>query len=185
MRRVVCDGPRSRARVETSGALPPTTTFFYDTILPPSGSGHAARRWREDWLKRALAATTGASVVFLDPDTGIAPPSVSMGSRQAGKYIFPNEIAAFAERNQSIVVYQHFNRSADGPEQIKQRHEELMKIDPRAERVVPMVFHRGTPRKFWILARNALAANLDARLRTFLDRGWSNHFDDPRKTIPV
>lgn len=60
---------------------------------------------------RGFADSLGpASIIFLDPDNGIAVPSVRPGSRVSSKYIFIDEICLLWEMGHSLVIYQHFPR---------------------------------------------------------------------------
>ena len=51
-----------------------------------------------------------SSLVFLDPDNGIATSTVRAGSRVAYKYVFPDEIKFVWDAGHSVVIYQHFPR---------------------------------------------------------------------------
>lgn len=97
---------RSVAALERCGALP-VGSLTYGDRLRPSMSVGARRAWHEG----ALRHLAEAGVVFLDPDNGLStkPP----GSRSY-KYAFPNELADFATRNQSLVVYHHADRTSGG-----------------------------------------------------------------------
>src|ERR1043166_7560681 len=93
--RSIVQGPRKVAALEAGDILPPTTLFYSE---PVSGE-------RSSWFKAALEVTEGADVVFLDPDIGIEVPSA-----RGAKYALLSEIKAFADRGQTVVVYQHQQR---------------------------------------------------------------------------
>ena len=75
---LVGSGVRSVAGIAASGALPPETLTFEDHLYfgdLPRFDRTARSRRRRDWLVRALAATEGCDMVFVDPDNGIRPSS--------------------------------------------------------------------------------------------------------------
>ena len=87
---------RSIEEIETSGVL--TAVFFSDTLTPAS---------RSNWHQAALFATTGADVVFLDPDNGLE--STKMRQRRATKekHTTWQEVKDYYDRGQSVILYQH------------------------------------------------------------------------------
>jgi len=84
---------------------------------PASRPGRRARspaEPRRNWLQQALAATTGCDLIFADPDNGIRPVAHREPAHRtkAVKHVYLNELAAFAQRGQSVIVYHHAARSA-------------------------------------------------------------------------
>lgn len=78
-----------------------------DVARPPSKSWQQAR---EEWFQGALRATANCSVVFLDPDNGIAPDQVRLTQARCDKFALPSELSALRSRGQTVICYQHATR---------------------------------------------------------------------------
>ncbi len=120
---MVAAGRRSVAGLEAAGVLPAGSRSFADRLgfhdLPPSARATRIER-RRGWLTAAVAATAGASLVFVDPDNGVRRsdhPTPSHRSK-AEKHTYVSELGPFVERGQSVVVYHHADRSAPVPVQV-------------------------------------------------------------------
>lgn len=87
---------RSIEAVETSGIL--TAQFFGK---PLSGAD------RQQWHQEALAHTTGAEIVFLDPDNGLETASMRRRGSTKEKHVTWDEAKVYYERGQSVILYQH------------------------------------------------------------------------------
>jgi len=79
-----------------------------------AGGARSPAEPRRNWLQQALAATTGCDLIFADPDNGIRPVAHREPAHRtkAVKHVYLNELAAFAQRGQSVIVYHHAARSA-------------------------------------------------------------------------
>jgi len=120
LRKIVRSGDRRITFVREGGILPANTIFYEPPLDYLKFSAIKDRkRAREEWLSGALSATRDADLVFFDPDNGIEVKSHPPYSKLGAKYIFENEIRAFWERNISIVIYQHLNRSGSVDEQTR------------------------------------------------------------------
>lgn len=182
LRHIVRNGERSVRAVEETGVLPGSTFYVRDYPTPPNWQAYRPaerQEWRAQWFVKTLEATRTASLVFLDPDNGLATRTVKRGSPKAGKYVFWDELKPFADRGQSLVVYHHLNRTAPVSKQLEILREQLNKTVPNVPRLVPMVFRRGSCRVFWILAQHPLADQVNDILERFLAAGWDRHFDRP------
>lgn len=123
---VVHSVERSTAALEAAGVLPPGTKTFgkpldFSTL---AARGSADRlSYRKSWIEDALAATAGCDLVFADPDNGIRRSSHSTDRTRtkAVKHAYLDELAEFAGRGQSLVIYHHADRSAPVIEQPKRR----------------------------------------------------------------
>jgi len=116
---MVTSGRRSTAALADAGVLTAGTCFFGDpldfTVLPSGLAGRAADGpQRRSWLGQALAAAAACQLIFADPDNGIRPAGHREPSHRAKavKHAYLDELAAFAQRGQSLVVYHHADRSA-------------------------------------------------------------------------
>ncbi len=171
-------GKRRMADIEQAGVLPSDTAYFARPLtfrdLPPLNLT-ARRRRREQWLQGALASMSQADVVFLDPDNGFAPDSVPVTSNGAQKCVFLEEVSAFLNRNQSVVVYHHHG------------HESLLspieRYFPRlraagARHLWALTFRRYSVRTYFIAAASRHADVLLDRSRKFASSLWGQreHF---------
>lgn len=163
--------------IEQAGILPPDTVFHteplsYDRILPIQ----KRMAVRAAWIERALQATRGADLVFVDPDNGIECRSVSMISRKGPKYVYWSDLSQFADRGQSVLIYHHINRSNPAAEQIRAL---LGQLDTRLPqlRVSAVLFRRGTCRAYFLAAQEGHYERLNNALRAFLSSNWRAHFD--------
>src|SRR5215469_84446 len=66
---------------------------------------------RADWFERAQRAVADSELVFLDPDNGLAVPSVPLTSPMSGKYATVHEIVTLLDTGAGVVLYQHGNRT--------------------------------------------------------------------------
>jgi hypothetical protein len=156
---------RSIEALETVGALPGGSTTHREMLDPVRGP--ASRR---DWHERALVALPGRDLVFADPDNGIhkAPRPAKLH-----KFALVDELADYAGRGQSLVVYQHADRSADRLTQARRKLAEL--ADAVTQRpVAAVIARRGTCRFFLITAGDRHWQQLAESLRSYAER-WSPH----------
>ncbi len=98
--------------LEDAQMVGPLTRFFHEPL--PTGELPTADRMaaREAWHARALAATAGADIVFLDPDNGVEVASRGPRSKWRCKYATYAEIGDYLDRGQAVVCYQHERRVA-------------------------------------------------------------------------
>jgi hypothetical protein len=69
---------------------------------------------RPAWFDRGLADLASTDLVFFDPDNGLEVSSIGYGKRGSRKYVYWREIAATWAAGHSLLIFQHFNRSARG-----------------------------------------------------------------------
>jgi len=159
LERLVREGKRQVAAIAAAGILPRGTAFF-DEIIPADDS-------RRAWHARALKATAGRDIVFLDPDNGIASGAGATGSR---KHAGLDEIADYARRGQIVIVYHHLCRQGAGREQMRQHRARLARL-PGVGEVRAYWYHRGTARFYFVVA--PVTAK---QLPEFPDERWQAHF---------
>jgi hypothetical protein len=114
LREVVRNGPRCVAEIEERGILPQGTLYFSDPLpgpLLPPGERAVQRR---AWHARAMEALGRAEILFLDPDNGINPASVTPAHRRAVKYAFREEIGDYFTSGKTVVIYNHRDRRPAG-----------------------------------------------------------------------
>ena len=167
LKRIVCED-RTLDAVATSGLLGSDTAYWGESIpVPEDKQARPARR--REWLTGAHQAMKGRDVVFLDPDTGMAhedgsaPKQLSRTDRDAPRFAFVDEIEAFVDGGQSVVVYQSFHRNASHRDQ----KASWQRLFPDRG---PMIREFGS-RAFVILPTKAHMNLIDDRLRL-----WRQHF---------
>jgi hypothetical protein len=172
----VISGQRRVATVERSRVFRSGTAFFGDRLQYQNGTRSKDRLLiRTKWLARALRATAQADLVFVDPDNGIECQSVSRTARSGPKYIFWDEIRAFAARGQTVVVYHHLSRLSSSSEQVKLLRQQLSSRMPPDFATLDLVFKRRTRRAYSIATASHREA-LTHRLGNMLTTPWANHF---------
>ncbi len=177
LREIVSRGDRRVQAVAQSGLLGADTSFHDDYVPgPPAGaSGQARIIPRRRWAEHARRVTQRCDLVFLDPDNGLAPPSVSITRAKAPKYAYLDEIKELFGRGQSVVIYHHLGRNGTHAEQVARWCERLQQsLDP--EDIFALRLHRGTARAFFVLATANHASLHRKRATALLDSPWGEHF---------
>ena len=180
---LVASGQRTTAALAEACLLPSGTVYFNDLLdladLPIAARAARAER-RGVWMARALAATSGCDLVFADPDNGIRSTLHSAGSHRnsAVKHAYLNELAAFAARGQSLVVYHHADRSAVTAVQAQRRLADLAR-EAGVVSIAAVRASRGTTRLF-LVAAPAMAPSgdyLGRRLSELSESPWRRELD--------
>ena len=177
LREIVKRGDRRIEAVEKSGLLP--NAVFHRAVVPgpvKGVRGEARIAERQRWVNDALEATAGCDVVFLDPDNGLEPKSVSITRKMAPKYTYLEEVSKWVERRQSVVIYHHLSRGGTHPEQIACWLKRLGQRFEPAD-IFALRFRRGTSRAFFVLEAERHAHTLRERAQTLADSAWGKHFD--------
>ena len=104
LRRLVSDDRRDVAAVDDYGVL--AGANFY---TPTLGTGKTAR---DHYFERYFASLAPSSLVFFDPDNGIASQRLTAGAKNSAKFLFPAEIERAFRLGHSLVIYQHWGRVA-------------------------------------------------------------------------
>lgn len=159
----VVAGSRSVQALEDSGALPVGALTFGE-VLDRSVN-------RQAWHERALAALVSADAVFVDPDNGLA----SASGRPTIKHVLTGELADYAARGQSLVVYHHADRSAKAEDQAKAQLGRIVRAIGQAP-VGTIIARRGSCRLFVVTASNEHLNALANRLQSFAER-WRGHVE--------
>jgi hypothetical protein len=177
---VVTSGTRSVESLERAGVLARDTVTFATPLhfgdLPTTDRLARLRR-RHDWVSNALDATKDCELVFVDPDNGVrlADHAYLRHRNRAEKHAYLDEIAAFADRGQSLIAYHHADRSAPVIEQARRRLGELHSSIGRAP-LAAVRASRGTTRLYLISADPSHQEHLASRLRALSTSPWSNEF---------
>jgi hypothetical protein len=88
--------------VEENGAIPSAT--YFNEELP------AGVEPRRAFMEHAREAFAACDLVFFDPDNGLSIKTVTKAQKEATKFLFPDEVAAFYGAGKSVLIYQHFPR---------------------------------------------------------------------------
>ncbi len=178
LREIVECNSRCVEAVERTGLLGPDAVFYAARVPgpPPRARGEARTAERQRWVNDALEATAGCDVVFLDPDNGLEPKSVSITRKMAPKYAYLSEVEKWFGRGQSVVVYHHLGRNGTHAEQIARWLKRLGRRFGPAE-IFALHFRRGTSRAFFVLATECHTPTLRERAKALADSAWSEHFD--------
>ena len=178
LRQFVDEGRRCVHCIQGSGILP-ANTLYYDALLhyPIHLPRPDRKRNRNLWLAAALQATADADLACLDPDNGIAKPEQMLRLR-GPKFTYISDLQEFWDRGQSLVVYQHLGMSAPAEDQIAKKAALLQSGLPGAE-PIPLWYHRGTARVFFVLPQPAHRERIEARIQRMLDGPWAKngHFE--------
>jgi hypothetical protein len=102
LREIVRTRNRSVRAVEEAGVLEDATFFSRHLEDDPAS--------RDTYFRDLWRVVEGRSLIFFDPDVGLAPNSVHRGGRRSAMYLFDDEICDAHRRGHSLVVYQHFAR---------------------------------------------------------------------------
>jgi hypothetical protein len=106
-------------------------------------------------------------VKCLDPDNGIA-----LGRRPTlAKYALLGELAAFVERGQSAIVYQHADRSAGVKTQAARLLRQISDAVP-VEPLAAVIARRGSVRMFALIPRPSHRAAFLAALEHLRQGPW-------------
>ena len=180
---IVC-GHRSIEAVQDSGLLGDRASgalVIHDKPMQMP-DGRLRHDERKKWLDEALRCVEKSEVVFLDPDVGLADPGcgkaprrLSIGTKDAPKYVFMCELDEFLGLNASVVAYQSFGRN-DPCKSMNDWHDMLCGRHPGREQ--PRILKYGS-RAFIILPTAAHATLIDKRLSELTVTGspWHNHFE--------
>ena len=176
LREIVECNSRSVEAVERAAMLG-SDAVFYGGYIPDPGKrarGEDRVRDRLRWVEDALETTGGCDVVFLDPDNGLEPQSIS--TTNAPKYVYLSEVEKWFGRGQSVVVYHHLGRNGTHAEQIARWLKRLGRRFGPAE-IFALRFRRGTSRAFFVLATAEHAGVLRERAKALTAAPWGEHFD--------
>ena len=138
-----------------------------------------SREPRTEWLSGALERTEDTRVVFLDPDVGLAPPS--QRDKNSRRHAYPNEVRRFAERDQTVVVYQSYERNATHGKQQQRWRDDLQPVLRPGQHVAIVKFGSGlnppVQCAFIVLAAHRHSARIDKRIKKMLEGDWGGYFE--------
>ncbi|MFN7935435.1 MAG: hypothetical protein U0R19_19050 [Bryobacteraceae bacterium] len=162
---MVKGGARKVSVVAQSAVLPEGSIFFGEPVPVGGGTRYAAAR--SAWNQSALERLSSAEVVFFDPDNGIC--GNANGLWASPKHVHPIELRSYAERGQSLIIYQHqkrVNREA-------MVADALMAFEKMGcEAGWAFVFHSVSARVFYVIPSTKHRAMLWERTQRFKSSLW-------------
>ena len=176
LRNLVDAGNRDVSAIRQSGILPQDTSYHENSLSYVSGESRPARQVaREEWLDEALAKTSAAEIVYLDPDNGISA-TVDRYRKTGPKYVYLDDLEKFAQRGQSTVIYHHLSRQGTAQQQIALVSSYLLDSLKLAEPPKALRYRRGTARVFFLIAQPDHRPLIEKNLSLFLRSPWQQHF---------
>lgn len=130
---------------------------------------------RYAWHKNGLKSLSDCELIFLDPDNGLLPRSVSSKSRKSIKYVSPEEIIDYYRAGHSVVFYSHRTREQLGT--YLSRFDELFDSkDIKNTTITGISFRRGTVRDYFFILQEEHKTKIIRGIETLLRSGWRQHF---------
>jgi hypothetical protein len=162
---------------EQSPILSAGTKYFRD-LLSFGGIPAGDQRWqhRSDWLERELCATKGADIVFLDPDNNVPPHEQEKYRLNGPKYAYLDEIKAFWDRGQTVVVYHHTNMQGTVDDQIRETAGRLRR--ELGVKPISLRWRSFQTRAFFVIPQPQHRERIEARIRRMLTGPWGRHFTE-------
>lgn len=142
---------RSIAALEASQLLPADTTYFSVRLFLREVPKTSRRIARSRWAKAAADALASCELVFFDPDNGLAPAAKTESQWDAAKFVFAADLAAYKAK-QTLIIYQHLDRSGAADIQLRAKLEQLQQLRPKAHAPFAVRHHRGTARAYLVSA---------------------------------
>lgn len=174
---IIASNQRTLSRVESNEILP-TNSLFYSTAIPApkipcfsAAAREAQTRLRAAWFDDGFNKLSEAELVFLDPDNGLASNRCKKHLRSSAKFIFEDEVVAWVNRGQSVVLYQHQQRRS-----LSEQVSEQRKILAAGRPCHAVSFHRRAARIYYILPTEDHERKICERLTCFLAGEWGKHF---------
>ena len=172
---IVDDGKRKVSEVRRRGILP-GASYYCSPI--------SRQVDRAQWLADALLQVEEASIVFLNPDKGIAPGHY--GQADSPAHVYVRDLQCFVRKGKSLVVYHHFTRRPGGAEgeirHLSECLENNLNLPVRA-----LQWHRDRTRFYFIVVQPAHKDVIEARLESFRGSRWCSvrkpRFRTPHFTI--
>lgn len=169
---MLVQGRRSVADIEKLNLLN-TQKYYHERMIEPRKQPGTTRN---EWHQNGLNALTECDVVFLDPDNGMLPKSVSRGSDKSIKYVLPEEIMDYYNAGHSVVFYSH--RTREQLQVYLERFEDLFDAAERkGAKIKGVTFKRGTVRDYFFILHEKHVPQVENALERMINGKWSRHFE--------
>ena len=181
----LCGDRRTIAEFQCSRILP--TDIYFDEPI-----SDLTREQRANWLRAAITRTREADVIFVDPDTGVAPEGMTRRDgntrRRSNKHIYLDELKPFVDKGKSLIIYQHIGQGIPKDSKAEEHIRELSgrlrnELNP-VHQLWAFHWRRRIGRVFFIVANTEKhTTQIDTRLRIFRESQWftGDHFTE----VPV
>ena len=153
---LVCRSKRNIGQISNNRILPDDTQY-YDVPLPVGE--------RRDWLEAAIKKTDQASLLFVDPDNGIAKEE-DTNSRE---HVSLGELKRLYEKGKSLIIYQHLDRT-DPKTQAKEISKALEDKLGLSSPPWALWWRRIAGRIFFIVVHPDHADDLNQRVQAFVNK---------------
>ena len=169
---LLCRTERNIGQISDSLILPRNTQYF--DVRVPVGK-------RKDWRKGALEKTAKADLLFLNPDTGLAPKSVkSPHHRDGPKYAFIDDLTLFYKKGKSLIIYQDLSQGIPPGKNVGTRIKAIskclkdkLKLDNEEPPYVWVLrWNRAPTRTYFIVAQSVHKSLLCGCIKDFLVSPW-------------
>lgn len=178
---MVVHGERSVIGIEKL-SLFRTQKYYHKRIFEPKIQTAEARR---EWHQKGLETMSGCDLVFLDPDNGMLPKSVSRSSDKSIKYVLPEEIMDYYDAGHSVVFYSH--RTRESLDVYLERFKDLFECAERkGAKIKGLTFKRGTLRDYFFILHECHETQVENGIDKIMTSKWSQHFDNvqiPNKNV--
>lgn len=171
---------RDLKNVEEAGIFPADTRYFNEPLSfsdlrgPRSREPRLARR--EQWTRSATENLSDCDLVFVDPDNGLEASSTTRYAPTGPQYLFYDELGAYLDRGQSLVIYHHIGRQGTAESQARERAGELRKALNLSSKPDTLLYRRGSVRAFFIVPAERHAHLLRGCVQSLVRRAWARHF---------
>ena len=146
--------------------------YYHDILKVVKGT---VRENRDVWHKDALKCMQESELIFLDPDNGLLPKSVSRGSIKSIKYVLPEEIIDYYTAGHTVVFYSH--RTREQVDTYLKRFSVLFESNEVEEAtILGITFKRGTLRDYFFIIRKEHKERILKGINELLGSNWNRHF---------
>lgn len=165
-------GKRSVIGIEQLSLLS-TQKYYHERIFEPKIQTTESR---SGWHQKGLEAMSDCDLVFLDPDNGMLPKSVSRASNKSIKYVLPEEIMDYYDAGHSVVFYSH--RTRESLDVYLERFEELFECaEGKGAKIKGLTFKRGTLRDYFFVLHEEHENQVQNGIDKIMTSKWSQHFE--------
>lgn len=169
---LITNNNRSVNQLEKLGLLQ-SNTYYHEILKPIPGS---FKENRYTWHKNGLNSLCNCELIFLDPDNGLLPRSVSSNSKKSIKYVLLEEVIDYYRSGHSVVFYSH--RTREQLSTYLHRFDKLFDAkDIKDATITGISFRRGTVRDYFFILQDKHKTKIIEGIETLLQSGWKQHFE--------
>ena len=176
LQKLITRGTRSVKALQSMEIWPQHTRFYDKRLSYQNRTPSERKTHRQQWFKQAVQTLNGVDLICLDPDNGLAVPSVSATHGLGAKYATLHEVSAFWDTGASLVIYQHVSRRSSARQQAEARLNQLKSVLSGVHELHAICFHRGTSRLYLIAMQLRHTSRLSKRISQMFRTPWKDHF---------